>query len=614
MRGEVVAHGVETRWNGRQSARKTFHPTFRLNPFGDKRVTKPSPKTRTAPLLRRVAVHSLRVALLGAIFVMVRLQSLQTEANAPPPALGETPLASVQQIFPQATALGGPRKDVGGVNVLNQNKVIGYVVQTSPQSDEIIGFSGPSNLLVGFDLNDKIAGVVVLSSEDTREHVAQVVNDGSFLQSFGGGTWEEPLPEAKQVDGVSGATLTSLAMAQAVLARLQRDRPAAALSLRFPEPVSAPEARVFFPQAATIEPPAAGSSLWRVLNENGEALGQILRTSPAADQIIGFQGPTVALVGIDPEGAVIGLAIGKSFDNEEYVGYVKDETYFLELFNGKTLNELAELDLTEEQVEGVSGATMTSLAVAEGLVAAAREQSQWSPPKPVQPKPAGYVFQWRDALAAGVVVLALVIGFTSLRSNRWVRIGYPFFLIVAPGLLSGDMLSQAMIAGWAENGVPWRNAGGLVLLTVAAMLIPIVTKRNLYCTHICPHGAVQQLWRNRIPTKVKLSAGVTWWLKKLPAVLLAACFVIVVAGLPISLVGFEPFDAWHFRIAGWATVAVAVVGLIASLFVPMAYCRFGCPTGAMLQWLRFSAQADRWGSGDWLVLLLAAIAGVVWLW
>ena len=67
-----------------------------------------------------------------------------------------------------------------------------------------------------------------------------------------------------------------------------------------------------------------------------------------------------------------------------------------------------------------------------------------------------------------------------------------------------------------------------------------------------------------------------------------------------SLVDVEPFDAWVFQVAGWATISIAVVGLVASLFIPMAYCRYGCPTGALLNFLRLNANSDRWTRGDWI--------------
>ena len=86
--------------------------------------------------------------------------------------------------------------------------------------------------------------------------------------------------------------------------------------------------------------------------------------------------------------------------------------------------------------------------------------------------------------------------------------------------------------------------------------------------------------------------------------LLAWCVLVGMTTLGFSLVDIEPFDAYVFRIAGWATITVAVVGLAASLFVPMAYCRYGCPTGAVLQWLRFHTGSDRWSIRDWAALAL----------
>jgi polyferredoxin len=74
------------------------------------------------------------------------------------------------------------------------------------------------------------------------------------------------------------------------------------------------------------------------------------------------------------------------------------------------------------------------------------------------------------------------------------------------------------------------------------------------------------------------------------------------------LASIEPFDGFAFRVAGWATIGVFVVGLIFSLVSPMAYCRFGCPTGALLEFLKFRADSQRIGTRDWAALLLLAIA------
>ena len=96
---------------------------------------------------------------------------------------------------------------------------------------------------------------------------------------------------------------------------------------------------------------------------------------------------------------------------------------------------------------------------------------------------------WRTVGTLTMVLMALVLGFTKLRSIRAIRLPFQVLLIGYLGLLNGDLLSQAMLAGWAQHGIPWRNALGLVVLTAAAVLVPIAARNNVYCNHLCPHGA-----------------------------------------------------------------------------------------------------------------------------
>ena len=77
---------------------------------------------------------------------------------------------------------------------------------------------------------------------------------------------------------------------------------------------------------------------------------------------------------------------------------------------------------------------------------------------------------------------------------------------------------------------------------------------------------------------------------------------------PVSLVAIEPFDAWHGWIAGAATISIFVAGLLAALVEPMAYCRLGCPTGAVLDYLRFHGSSDRWTRRDTAALGLLVLA------
>ena len=78
-----------------------------------------------------------------------------------------------------------------------------------------------------------------------------------------------------------------------------------------------------------------------------------------------------------------------------------------------------------------------------------------------------------------------------------------------------------------------------------------------------------------------------------------------------DLAGLEPFAAYILRSAGLATLTVAAVGLVASFFVPQAYCRFGCPTGALLNFVRARGAADRFSRRDAVALFLVGLAALL---
>ncbi|MCH5373208.1 MAG: 4Fe-4S binding protein, partial [Planctomycetes bacterium] len=150
-------------------------------------------------------------------------------------------------------------------------------------------------------------------------------------------------------------------------------------------------------------------------------------------------------------------------------------------------------------------------------------------------------------------------------------------------------------------------------LVAAAFVIPLATRRQLYCHHVCPHGAAQQLLKNLIPYHIKLPGWAARTLSAVPWLLLLAVLLVAMWHCPFSLASLEPFDAYLFRVAGWASIMIAVVGLAASLIVPMAYCRFGCPTGAVLNFLRLQGRGDRFRFRDVAALGLVVVAGLLYV-
>jgi NosR/NirI family nitrous oxide reductase transcriptional regulator len=311
------------------------------------------------------------------------------------------------------------------------------------------------------------------------------------------------------------------------------------------------------------------------------------------------------LVAFDPTLKVIGVRLRESQDTKEHVQDVRDDRYFMKTWNGKPWDLVARTTPEKFGIEGVSGASMTSMAMAEGIMQrlAASEAALARPASP-------WRFTWKEIGVILVTVAALALAFTGTHGKRWARRGFQLLVIAYIGFISGDLLAQSLIFGWTQNGVPWRSAPGLALLLAAALVVPWTTGKPLYCQHLCPHGAAQELlhglapkrWRLHLPRGVE--AGLRWF----PPLLLGLILVVVLLALPLDLAHLEPFDAYVWQAAGATTITLAVAGLIASLFVPMAYCHYGCPTGAFLNFIRAHGPADRLGRRDFAALLLLALA------
>ena len=531
-----------------------------------------------------------RAGVLVAIVALIHFQSRWLEAERGP----RISVRLAKKFFREANRvqLHDPGRGLHYV-VDSHGDTLGLLLTTSPHTDNIIGYSGPSDVLIALDRSGAIVGAELLRSGDTEEHVGKVKRNSVFWRSFLG--WKPNESPPPKVAAVAGATLTSYAIVESVQQRLAGASP----SLRFPEPLQLEEVRTLFTNATRI---VSEKQRFRVLAGN-VLLGYALRTSPQADNVGGYRGPTEAIVALAPDGkTVTQVRVRSSYDTASYVDQIRIDEYYLKLFQGRTLDQLATMDFKKEKIEGVSGATQTSFAIAEGLKRrAAAELKAREPAAPWRPKP-------RDYGLAGVIAGALVMSFTSLRGHRWLRLGWQCLLIGYVGLANSDLLSLALLGGWATGGVALKSAPGLVLLAAAALLIPLSTRRQLYCHQICPHGAAQQLVGRLARHRWTPHLARVRWLEFFPSALLGCALIVLLVGWRFDLANLEAFDAWVWRAAGTATLTIAIIGLIASAFVPQAYCRFGCPTGALLNFLRSTGSGDHWGRRDRAALLFVGAA------
>lgn len=144
----------------------------------------------------------------------------------------------------------------------------------------------------------------------------------------------------------------------------------------------------------------------------------------------------------------------------------------------------------------------------------------------------------------------------------------------------------------AAGGLVQRVAASSVILFVATLVVAVVLRRS-FCGHLCPLGALQELfgrlgarlWRGARP---KVPAALDRPARFLKYAVLA---VFAVWTWQAASLVIRPYDPWvafmHLSTAEVFTefavgVGVLVVSLVGSLVYERFFCKYLCPTGAFL--------------------------------
>ena len=534
-------------------------------------------------------------------------------------------LDDVQSLGPSIHAMSPGFDEAGLVEIFGQHgESLGAIARTLPDAEIIGGYRGPTEAIVWINLERTIEAIAVLKSHDTEAHVQAIRESKRFLGQFIGMNWEHApsIATLSDIDGVSGATLTSLAMARGLFARMGSK---ASRSV-FTEALDLEDALRVFPHATQI----VGDPVATLRGEKGQVIGWLLRTGGLLEDEVGYQGPSELLIGFALDDQVHRLIIRQSFDNEPYVGYLTSERSFFKAYEGKTLQELVAGSPADDPIEGVSGATMTSVMVAE-MIPKLAEKIEWGggigtwKSKTLLETPwqrlALHAKRWWLSIrfAPGeVATLVILVGLPLLIRRGWMRrrstrVVWLVAVIVIIGLWAGNFVSLSLLVGVVTSGISWSIAIGLLSMILVTLLLPPVTKTNPYCNHLCPHGAVQQLVRPnpRSKRRRRLPVRLSKWLRRIPATLLVIACLLLLLRPEADVSSMEPFHAYLWRVSGWTAIAFAVISLAFSAIVPMGYCRYGCPTGRLLEHLRFTARSGRITAFDCTTLGLLIVAIIV---
>jgi uncharacterized protein with FMN-binding domain len=324
--------------------------------------------------------------------------------------------------------------------------------------------------------------------------------------------------------------------------------------------------------------------LQRVEAADGSILG-FLGVASAS----GYGGPLAVAVAVDPQGRASSLSVVRHRETPAFVERMKRAS-FLEQLAGRSYDDPIRLG---DDVDGVSGATYTSLALTQSVRRAVSAAAEGPLDLSVPEDERKVVFGVPELVLIGLFAVAVAQRRMrvkkSLRNQiRWatlltglVLIG---FVYNSPFVLTH--INMVLVGYWPE----WRTHLYWYILIAGLLLFKAKDEWNVYCYDFCPFGAAQDvlgLIGGAKSRKVRWSE-VLLWVKR--GLITVAISLALICRNP-SFSSYEIFGTM-FRLEGsnfqFALLAIIV---FASMFYSRPWCQYLCPlhrhgTEGLFDWCR----------------------------
>lgn len=296
----------------------------------------------------------------------------------------------------------------------------------------------------------------------------------------------------------------------------------------------------------------------------------IINTTTIGKDIIGYAGRTPINLYVKDE-RIVKVEALKNSETPSFFKLVENSG-LLNYWDGKSLSEAL-----EQRPDAVSGATFSSMAVAENVNRAVSYINQIDSSK----GSISSLFTLKNIIGILVILSGVFITLTRPKNKIFETIQLALNVIVL-GFWCGSFLSLSQFVSWMSNGLNISISILAVLLLAVVLILPLFGTKGSYCHMHCPLGSAQALM-GRVPfTKIKLGRKVSTFLNNLRYYILAALLLIMWVGNGFELMDYELFPAFIVESASTVVLVAAGVFLILSMFITKPYCRFVCPTGALL--------------------------------
>ena len=326
----------------------------------------------------------------------------------------------------------------------------------------------------------------------------------------------------------------------------------------------------------------------------------VVNTRLLAKDVQGYGGQVPLRIHIDKGGVVDSIEAEPNAESPDFFNHASS---LFGQWQGKTVDEAM-----AEEVDAVTGATFSSRAiianVQRGLAYAKRhaelynasEADFFAPDAAGSPLGAAGSADGLGAFASAmgwtlgsfVALLVAMLGAIVplfVNNRRWHYVQLALNVVVL-GLWTGTFLSYTLLMRFFSGGINIATFGTIAapfVMVWVAMLYPLAGRPGHYCAHVCPFGSAQELAGKLTRRKPRLSPRLNRALNVFRNVLWGLLMVLMLTATWTAWMDYELFTAFLYTSASVWVIAIAVLFLVLSIWVPRPYCRFVCPTGSLFR-------------------------------
>lgn len=309
----------------------------------------------------------------------------------------------------------------------------------------------------------------------------------------------------------------------------------------------------------------------------------VVNTRVLAKDVQGYGGPVPLKIHIGKDGKLTAIEAEPNAESPSFFDRAKE---LFSRWQGKTIDEAM-----AEDVDAVSGATFSSKAIIRNVqrgLAYAKQHGLADGGKGAQEKSAERTVATGWTLGSIVALIAVLLGaiVPLFTNNRRLHLVQLVVNVVVLGLWTGTFVSYTLFLRLFAGGVSLSAIGTLaapLLMLIVALLYPLAGRSGHYCAHVCPFGSAQELAGKLSRRKLRITPRVLRVLTALRNLLWGVLMALLLTGTCTAWIDYELFTAFIYSSASVWVIVLAMLFLVLSVWVPRPYCRFVCPTGALMK-------------------------------